>query len=343
MVVAVQKGRARVLIASSSVGLGHVARDLHLRHMMDWADVEWLTSGNALRFLEENGEAVHEASRRMRCLGDIIGGSLIRNCAVTLAPGPLMELYSAVKSNARIVDGSVDLESYDLVIADEFWELLLSERVPRRGAFITDFVDLSPRLWWAPVRPAIARLGDAIRARALERFDLRIHVGMWGDAAGFWHPGQLITDAAVAAPTQRGPVVVNMGGTPAGCAVAKNISSDLTKRGIDHLVIGACGELTGNPGPLISRSSALVTLAGYSSLVEVAIIKKPAVVLPVRRHFEHVENSRAFEGRSGYRVVQCSRGVEVAEELLEVLREDPDPPSVIDVTSEIEDALRGLL
>ncbi|BBE42558.1 hypothetical protein NAS2_1169 [Conexivisphaera calida] len=325
------------------MGLGHVARDLHLRRMMDWADVEWLTSGNAIRFLEENGEAVHEASRRMGSLGDVIGGSLIRNCTVTLAPGPLMELYSAVKSNARIVDGSVDLESYDVVIADEFWELLLSERVPRRGAFITDFVDLSPKLWWAPVRPAIARLGDAIRARASERFDLRIHVGIWGDAAGFWHPGQLITDAAVAAPTRRGPVVVNTGGTPAGCAAARGISSDLSSRGIEHVVIGACGELTGNPGPLISRSSALVTLAGYSSLVEVAITKKPAVVLPVRRHFEHVENSRAFVGRNGYRVVQCSRGVEVTEELLEVLHEDPDPPPVIDATPEIVDALRGLL
>ncbi len=334
-----------MLIASSSVGLGHVARDLHLRRAMGWAKVEWLTSGNALRFLEENGEVVHGASRRMRSLGDIIGGSLIRNCAVALRPRALMELYSAVKSNARVIDESVDLASYDLVVADEFWELLMSEQVPRRGAFITDFVDLSPRLWWAPVRPAVARLGDAIRARAIERFDLRIHVGMWGEAAGFWHPGQLITDAASAgpAPARRGPVVINTGGTPAACAAARSISSDLSARGIDHVVIGACGELAGNPGPLISRSSALVTLAGYSSLVEAALTRKPTIVLPVRRHFEHVENSRAFEGRSGYRVIQCSRDVKVADGLLSVLNEDPDPPPVVDATREIGDALRSLL
>ncbi|MFP3283212.1 MAG: glycosyltransferase [Nitrososphaeria archaeon] len=340
----VESGRAgpRVLFASSSVGLGHVARDLHLRRLMEFGDVEWLTAGSALGFLEANGEKVHPASRLLRSLGDVIGGSLIGGCRVRMRPGPIRDLYSAVRSNADLIDDAVDLGSYDLVVADEFWELLLSGRRPGKGVFLTDFVDLSPGLWRMPLRPFIRRLGDAIRRRAVERFDLRVHVGMWGEAGGFWHPGQLVTDAAVASGGSGGPVVVNVGGTRAGCGMAAGLGPELRARGVDFTVIGPCGEFTGNPARILSGASAVITLAGYSSLVEVALLRKPAVVVPIRGHFEHAENARAFSGRSGYRVVPCSDGRAQAEALLEVMGEEPDPPPVVDSSEEIARAILEL-
>ncbi|MGC8555712.1 MAG: hypothetical protein ACP5NG_01685 [Conexivisphaera sp.] len=337
-------GDPRVLIASSSVGLGHVARDLHLRRSARWASVEWLTAGSALRFLEANDERVHEASRRLLSLGDVIGGSIVRRCRVRVRSGPLRELYAIVKHNVEIIDESVDLESYDLVIADEFWELLLSRRRPRRGAFLTDFVDLSPRRWWVPLRPLISRLGEAIRRRAAERFDLRVHVGTWGTADGFWRPGQLPTDAALSGGGDRsGPVVVNVGGTVAGCGAARAISGELRAAGIEHVVLGTCGEFTGSPGSALRNARAVVTLAGYSSLVEVSLLRRPAIVLPIRGHFEHEENAEEFAGRSGYRVVPCSEEGIPLEELREVMSEEVDPPRLVDATQDIVEALEGFL
>lgn len=344
-----EAGRPRVLIASSSVGLGHVARDLHLRRSMAWADVEWLTAGAALAFLEENGERVHPASRLLRSLGDVVGGSIIRGCAVRVRPGPLRDLISAVRRNAELLEDLVDLDSYDLVVADEFWELLMSGRGPRRGAFLTDFVDLSPRRWWAPLRPLVSRLGDAIRRRAAERFDLLVHVGAWGSAPGFWRPGQLPTDAAASEPLPpEGPVVVNVGGTRAGCRVALELSAELRARGVEHAVLGRCpgAVFTGRPGDLLRAARAVVALAGYSSLLEVSFLRRPAVVMFIRGHFEHEENASAFAGRSGYRVLRCAEGAghasAVADALMEVLREDADPPSFVDATEEVASALRGL-
>ncbi len=242
-------GGARVLMASSSVGLGHVARDLRLRRAMGDVDADWLTSGTALRFLELNGERVHPASRLMRSLGDVIGGSVIRGCRVRPTPTSIISLYSALRHNASILEGRVDIEGYDLVVADEFWELLVSSARPRRAAFITDFVDTSPGLWWRPLRPLAFRLGEYIRSRAREKFDLRVHVGLWGDAPGFWHPGQLATEAIKPSPERGrdGPVVVNSGGTLAGCGALRSLSQELHGAGVDHVLIGACGSLVGNP------------------------------------------------------------------------------------------------
>lgn len=52
----------KVLFTSSEVGLGHITRDFHLTQHMPWAEITWVTSGLALRYLEERGADIHQAS-----------------------------------------------------------------------------------------------------------------------------------------------------------------------------------------------------------------------------------------------------------------------------------------
>lgn len=77
----------------------------------------------------------------------------------------------------------------------------------------------------------------------------------------------------------------------------------------------------------IASSDLLITLGGYSTLIEVARFKKRAIITPLGRDFEQHGNAKLFEGRSGYRVKPLHQ---VDEKMLcryvkEVLDEEPNP------------------
>ena len=61
--------RPKILYASSSVGLGHVTRDLHLSKYIDWGEVTWLSAGQALMYLESRKLDVLPVSHRLMDLG----------------------------------------------------------------------------------------------------------------------------------------------------------------------------------------------------------------------------------------------------------------------------------
>ncbi|HID17411.1 TPA: hypothetical protein EYP26_03865, partial [Candidatus Bathyarchaeota archaeon] len=94
-----------------------------------------------------------------------------------------------------------------------------------------------------------------------------------------------------------------------------------------------------NPDPYrwLVESDAVITLAGLSSLVELAYLKKRAIIAYIANDFEQMGNALEFEGREGYRVFNLSRveATDLQAALIGILREEPKPPSVKDASNEI--------
>jgi len=140
---------ARAIFLPSHVGLGHVARDVVIAGLLRGragVRVEWCTAEPALGFLERLGEPIAPGCRGLEsfstAIEDLYNGRVrgLRDLASRL---------SILKRNREIVEGVI--EGYDLVFADEFWELVYStpDSVRSGIVFATDILykpySLNPR------------------------------------------------------------------------------------------------------------------------------------------------------------------------------------------------------
>jgi hypothetical protein len=323
--------KLKVLYVTSSVGLGHVTRDYRLSRLLSgWADITWLTAGRALEYLRARGERFHDASQRLRSIGTSLM-HVIKGCRVTYSPLGLLRVYSDLRHNADVIRSEVDLGDYDIVIGDEPWELMMSGLRPsRRSVLITDITSLGSS------DNFIMRRVNSWVDYHFRSFTLRFNVGLWDRGDGYLRYGQIFTHDRYPDPSDGDSIVVNLGGTDAGVGLAGTLYSYLDGKGLNVKVIGSA-QLVPDPTELIARAKALVTLAGYGSLVEVAALRKRAVILKIGNHFEHEENAKVFEGRPGYRVLRCDRADpgQIYRALLQVLGEEPQPPQVVDATQRI--------
>lgn len=151
-----QRGRSlppkRVLYLSSPIGLGHARRDLaitrELRALHPDLEVHWLAQDPVTRFLQANNEIVHPDSHRMANESahieaesgehDLNAFQAIRNMDEILI------------KNFMVFQEAVEQTSYDLVIADEAWDVdhywhEHPELKKAQVAWFTDFVG------WVPI------------------------------------------------------------------------------------------------------------------------------------------------------------------------------------------------
>ena len=336
--------RAKVLFVTSSVGLGHVTRDYRLsREIRSWADITWLTAGAAARYLEMRGERLHELSKEMTSIGDSLM-HVIRGCRVRVGPLSAYRVYRDLRRNAKILREHLDVESFDLLVGDEPWELMISGVIGYRSALITDFESFRAS---GLISRVVAERVNSWLESSFSRFGARFDVGLWGTPSPlFKRPGNLFThDGTYGEGREENLVVINLGGTDAAVHVADGLATALEKAGYQVSVIGSSSRLVPDPTGEIARARVLVTLAGYGSLVEAAAMRKRAVILRIDGHFEHEENARAFEGRKGYRILWCSQATpdSVLEAVKGVINETPDPPPVRDAAKEIGEGLRSLV
>ncbi|SLN54813.1 Arylesterase [Roseovarius albus] len=115
----------RVLYLSSPIGLGHARRDLavtrELRKLHPDLQVDWLAQDPVIRFLDANTERVHPASKLLANESahieaecgehDLHAFQAIRNMDEILI------------KNFMVFQEVLEEESYDLVIADEAWDV----------------------------------------------------------------------------------------------------------------------------------------------------------------------------------------------------------------------------
>ena len=141
----------RALYLSSPIGLGHARRDLaigrELRHLHPDLEIDWLAQHPVTALLETAGEAIHPASRLLvNESGHIESEAEEHNLHVFQALRSMDEILVA---NFMLFQEVVEARNYDLVIADESWEVdhfwhehPELKRAPL--AWFTDFVGYMP-------------------------------------------------------------------------------------------------------------------------------------------------------------------------------------------------------
>ncbi|MCR9137332.1 MAG: alpha/beta fold hydrolase [Alphaproteobacteria bacterium] len=115
----------RALYLSSPIGLGHARRDLavtkELRKLHPGLQVNWLAQDPVTRFLTANGERIHPASRRLAN----------ESAHIEAVCGDHdLHAFQAIRSmdeilirNFMVFQELLEEEAYDLVIADEAWDV----------------------------------------------------------------------------------------------------------------------------------------------------------------------------------------------------------------------------
>jgi pimeloyl-ACP methyl ester carboxylesterase/predicted glycosyltransferase len=143
--------RHRALFISSPIGMGHIRRDVaiadELRALHPGLQVEWLTQHPATELLVERGERVHPASLSLASESAHVESEAgEHDLHVFQAYRRMDEILLA---NFMVFHDLVTEEAFDLVVADEGWDLdyFLHENPELKRspfAWLTDFVGWLP-------------------------------------------------------------------------------------------------------------------------------------------------------------------------------------------------------
>jgi pimeloyl-ACP methyl ester carboxylesterase/predicted glycosyltransferase len=149
---AVRCGKAKkALYLSSPIGLGHGRRDIaitrELRKLHPDLQVDWLAQDPVTRLLEANGENIHPLSARLASESRHI--ELESGEHDLHAFQALRRMDEVLIANFMIFQDAVEEGSYDLVIADEAWDIdhywhEHPELKKTALAWFTDFVGFLP-------------------------------------------------------------------------------------------------------------------------------------------------------------------------------------------------------
>jgi predicted glycosyltransferase len=141
----------RALYLSSPIGLGHGRRDIaitrELRKLHPDLEVDWLAQDPVTRLLEAGGERIHPLSARLASESlhiELESGEHDLHCFQAIR-----RMDEVLIANFMIFQDAVDEGGYDLVIADEAWDIdhywhEHPELKKARLAWFTDFVGYVP-------------------------------------------------------------------------------------------------------------------------------------------------------------------------------------------------------
>ncbi len=141
----------RALYLCSPIGLGHVRRDLaivdELRRLQHDLQVDWLSQSPVTSVLEAAGEHVHPASHFLAGESDHIEAEAGEHDLHAFQA--IRRMDEVLVNNFMVFDELVTETPYDLVVADEAWEVdhFLHENPERKRfpyAWMTDFVGWLP-------------------------------------------------------------------------------------------------------------------------------------------------------------------------------------------------------
>ena len=141
----------KALYLSSPIGLGHARRDIaitrELRKLRPDLEVDWLAQDPVTRLLAANGERIHPLSSRLASETrhiELESGEHDLHCFQALR-----RMDEMLIANFMIFQDAVEQGSYDLVIADEAWDIdhfwhEHPELKKAKLAWFTDFVGYLP-------------------------------------------------------------------------------------------------------------------------------------------------------------------------------------------------------
>ncbi len=146
-----QAAQPRVLYLSSPIGLGHGRRDLaitrELRTRLPGLQVDWLAQDPVTRFLDANDERVHPASSRLASESSHIESEAGEHDLNAFQA--IRRMDEILVKNFMIFQEVLEQDEYDLVIADEAWDVdhywhEHPELKRSQIAWLTDFVGWVP-------------------------------------------------------------------------------------------------------------------------------------------------------------------------------------------------------
>jgi pimeloyl-ACP methyl ester carboxylesterase/predicted glycosyltransferase len=144
-------GPKRVLYLSSPIGLGHGRRDIaithELRKLHPNLQVDWLAQDPVTRLLEAHGERIHPLSKRLASESrhiELEAGEHELHCFQAIR-----RMDEVLIANFMTFQDAVEESGYDLVIADEAWDVdhywhEHPELKKAALAWFTDFVGYVP-------------------------------------------------------------------------------------------------------------------------------------------------------------------------------------------------------
>ena len=374
----------RVLFLSSHVGLGHAARDyavsIILRRLVPGVELDWCSAEPVNSFLDALGERVVPDCRGLesfsRVIEDLYNGR-IRG---------LRELGSrlgVLRRNWEMVRGFLENGRYDLVFADEFWEVVYAAPAETKEGMVfgTDivykryslnpldsFISLVLNRYFKRVLPGFGSLlflndpetlGDArwyplLGGRVRDWVEEHMFVaGLVTSFAPGEVPARCVAREKLGIGCDEFLVVVSVGGTSTrseallSCidAAAERVVSMLGKRlGKRVRVVVLPGprtrweprsgyvEVRGGVVPRLldyyAAADLFVTRAGRTTTADLLCLGKPAVLIPIRKHFEQEDIARDLNKRYGYPVLReddCS-AEELVAGILEAIRRSYSAP-----------------
>ena len=143
----------RILYLSSPIGLGHARRDIavarELRTLRPDLEIDWLAQHPVTSLLEADGERVHPLSARLASESHHIEREAGEHELHVFQA--LRDMDEVLIANFMIFQQAVEQTSYDLIIADEAWEIDYywhehPELKKAALAWLTDFVGFVPML-----------------------------------------------------------------------------------------------------------------------------------------------------------------------------------------------------
>ncbi|MCE4598701.1 MAG: hypothetical protein F7C81_00690 [Desulfurococcales archaeon] len=320
---------ARILIAVSSVGLGHVARSRPLGVLLERIygfNVDYLAPPPTNMYLEHYGIKALEASSRLSSLSKIVDEYYTLKKSGRIGFTMMLREHRIIKENSKIVDDYIDYEHYDAILADESWELLESKKFLKSNTkkiFMTDFLEY-PYRRLADIPPAL--LFNRYLWKRLGYFDLIAFVGFPDKLrltrkvrrmkntrifpAGIIPPmleSEVLdrNDARRLVGAVGKSILVSLGGTSAGLDLMSRICKILGETEYNiHIAVGAsvenynvdaCKTLGGDlkfKVPFILKAfDVIISLSGLSSLAASISVGIPTITIPLPGHFEQEENA----------------------------------------------------
>ncbi len=143
--------RRRALFLSSPIGLGHAQRDLAiaagLRELRTDVEIQWLAQQPVTRVLVDHGERIHPASAALLNESTHIESECAEHDLHAFQA--IRRMDETLVNNFMVLSELVESEHFDLVVADEAWEVdhFLHENPELkrfRFAWLTDFVGWLP-------------------------------------------------------------------------------------------------------------------------------------------------------------------------------------------------------
>lgn len=145
------QGPKKVLYLSSPIGLGHARRDLGitkaLRELQPDIEVDWLAQNPVTRFLDANNETIHPASAHLANESSHIESESGEHDLHAFEA--IRNMDEILIANFMIFQEVLEQDGYDLVIADEAWDVdhywhEHPELKKAQVAWLTDFVGWVP-------------------------------------------------------------------------------------------------------------------------------------------------------------------------------------------------------